>query len=92
MQENYPGSSLNRGIQEIKAIPAGAFVFVMSDPIGPPKVGLSQDDFLNKWAIVTFIAKYNGITQRIPFDREAVKSMLPKSLEPYPHISPLNEH
>jgi hypothetical protein len=78
-------------IQEIKPIPAGAFVFIMSEPIGPPNVGLSQADFIDKWATVIFIAKYNGITQRVSFDREAVKSAIPKPSEPFPHISPLQE-
>jgi hypothetical protein len=79
-------------IREIKPIPAGAFLFIISDPIGPPNEGLSQEDFYKKWAIVTFIAKYNGVTQRIPFDQAAVKSMIPKPIEPFPHISPKKEH
>jgi len=78
-------------VQEIKPIPAGALLFILSDAIGPANVGLSQDEFLKKWAIVTFVAKYNGTTQRIPFDRDAVKSMLPKPIDPFPHISPLKE-
>jgi hypothetical protein len=77
-------------IQDIKPIPPGAFLFILSDPIGPPNVGLTQDDFFRKWAIIYFVAKYNGITQRIPFDQEAVKSMLPQPMQPFPHISPLH--
>jgi hypothetical protein len=76
-------------IQEIKPIPAGAMLFIMSDPIGPANGGLSQDDFLKKWTIIIFVAKYNGTTQRIRFNQDAVKSMLPKPMEPFPHISPL---
>jgi hypothetical protein len=78
-------------ISEIKPIPAGAFLYIISDSIGPDE-GLTQDEFLNDWAIIYFIAKYNGITQRIPFDQEAVKSMLRRPLEPFPHVSPIDEH
>jgi hypothetical protein len=79
-------------IQEIKPIPAGAFLFIISEPIGPPNVGLLQNDFLNKWAIVAFIATYNGTEHRTTFDQSAMKSFLPKPLDPYPHISPIKDH
>jgi hypothetical protein len=77
--------------QEIKPIPAGAMLFIKSDPIGPPNVGLSQDDFLRKWGAIIFIAKYNGMTKRIVFDQTEVKSFLPRPPAPFPHVSPLKE-
>ncbi len=80
-------------IQEIKPIPPGAFVFIFSDPVGPKDFsGISQDEFLKTWAITNFVVRYNGATKRVTFDREAVKSALPKPMDPYPHIAPLKEH
>lgn len=78
--------------QELNPVPPGAFLFVLSDPVGPPGVGLSQDDFLNKWAIVIFVATYDGGEHQFTFGQTEVKSFLPKPLEPSPHISPVKPH
>lgn len=69
-------------IQDLAPLPPGAFFFVVSDPIGPPNAGLSPDDFLKTWATIHFVAKYNGRTQEIEFDRKTVESLLPKPAQP----------
>jgi hypothetical protein len=74
-------------VQEIRPIPAGA-VLIMSASFGRPGVGLSQEDFLQKWAITIFVVVQNGITQRTEFDQEKMKSLLPKPPQPFPHVSP----
>jgi hypothetical protein len=63
-------------IQDVSPLPPGAFFFVVSDPIGPKDQGLSPDNFLKTWSTIYFVVKYNGSTQKIEFDQEAVESML----------------
>jgi hypothetical protein len=75
-------------VQEIKPIPAGAML-IMSASFGKPGVGLSQDDFMQKWAILIFVTVQNGVTQRNEFDQEKMKSFLPKPPQPFPHVSPI---
>lgn len=79
-------------IRDINPITPKTLFFVASDPIGPKNLGLSQEEFLRKWGTVAFIARYDGVDHRILFDREAVKAVLPKPLEPTPHISPKIQH
>jgi hypothetical protein len=65
-------------VQDLSPLPPGAFFFVVSDPIGPTNAGLSIDDFLKTWAMISFVVKYNGTTQTIEFSRGTVESLLPK--------------
>ena len=65
-------------LHDIPPLPPGAFFFVVSDPLGPTDVGLSPSEFLKTWATISFVAKYNGTTQTIDFDRQTVEAALPK--------------
>ena len=65
-------------IQNAPPLPPGALFFVVSDPLGPRDVGLSPSEFLTTWATISLVAKYNGTTQTIDFDRQAVEAALPK--------------
>ena len=65
-------------IKSTSPLPPGAFFFVVSDPLGPKDQGLSQDNFLKTWSTIYFVIKYNGTTQKIEFDQEAVEAMLTK--------------
>jgi len=76
-------------VTEIRPIPPGALLFLMSDPVAKDPDGMMQDEFLSKWSIVTLVVKYDGVEHRIPFDETAVKAAIPRALEPAPHISPL---
>jgi hypothetical protein len=69
-------------IRDLAPLPPGAFFFVVSDSIGPTKAGLATDDFLKKWATISFVAKYDGATQQIEFDRRTVQSLLPNPSQP----------
>jgi len=60
-------------------LPPGALFFVVSDPLGPTKDGVSPSEFLERWATLSFVAKYNGTTQQLDFDRHAVEAFLPKA-------------
>jgi hypothetical protein len=64
-------------------------MLIMSASFGKPGAGLSQEDFLQKWAIMIFVVVQNGVTQRTEFDQEEVKAMLPKPPKPFPHVSPI---
>ena len=75
-------------VQDIRPIPAGA-MFFMSASFGRPGLGLSQEDFLQKWAITILVVVQNGVTQRVEFDQEKMKSLLPKPPQPFPHVSPI---
>lgn len=65
-------------IRDIGPLPPGALFFVVSDPLGPTDDGLSLSEFLKSCATVSFVAKYNGTTEQIDFDRQTVESALPK--------------
>jgi len=65
-------------IKDAPPLPPGAFFFVVSDSLGSRDVGLSPSEFLKTWATISFVAKYNGTTQTIDFDRQAVEAALPK--------------
>jgi hypothetical protein len=69
-------------VRDLAPLPPGAFFFVVSDSIGPTKAGLAADDFLKKWATISFVAKYDGATQQIEFDRKTVQSLLPNPSQP----------
>jgi hypothetical protein len=69
-------------VQDLGPLPPGAFFFVVSEPIGPTNAGLNPGDFLKTWATIYFVAKYNGSTQRIAFDRRTVESLLPTPSQP----------
>jgi len=64
--------------RDLGPLPPGALFFVVSDPLGPTDAGLSPSEFLKTWATIAFVARYNGTTQRIEFDRQTVESALPK--------------
>jgi len=66
-------------IKNVSPLPPGAFFFVVSDPVGPKDQGLSPDNFLKTWGTIYFVVKYNGTTQKIEFDQEAVESILTKA-------------
>jgi hypothetical protein len=65
-------------IQDLSPLPPGAFFFVVSDPLGPTKAGLSAEDLLKTWATISFVVKYNGTAQTIEFGRKTLESLLPK--------------
>lgn len=65
-------------IHDMQSLPPGAFFFVVSDPLGPADLGLSPSEFLKTWATLSLVAKYNGTTQTIEFDRKTVEAALPK--------------
>lgn len=65
-------------IRDIRPLPPGALFFVVSDPLGRADGGLSASEFLKTWATISFVAKYNGTTQTIEFDRQTVEAALPK--------------
>lgn len=69
-------------VRDTDPLPSGAFFFVVSDPVSPRSPGLSPDDFLKTWSTIYFVAKYNGRTQQIEFDRKTVESMLSKPSQP----------
>jgi hypothetical protein len=77
-------------VQEIRPVPAGA-ILIMSASFGKLGVGLSQDDFMQKWAVMIFVTVQNGVSQRIDFDREKMKSFLPKPPQPIPHVSTIKQ-
>lgn len=56
--------------------------FVVSDPLGPTNAGISPSEFLKTWATLSFVAKYNGTTQQLDFDRHTVQASLPKAVTP----------
>jgi hypothetical protein len=64
--------------RDVGPLPPGALFFVVSDPLGPVDAGLNPSEFLKTCATVSFVARYNGITQQIDFDRQTVESALPK--------------
>jgi len=65
-------------IPDLPPLPPGAFFFVVSNPLGPTDAGLSPSEFLKTWTTISFVAKYNGTTQTIDFDLQAVQAALPK--------------
>jgi hypothetical protein len=65
-------------INDIGPLPPGALFFVVSDPLGPKNGGISAGEFLKTCPTVSFVAKFNGTTQTVDFDRQAVESALPK--------------
>jgi len=65
-------------IHDMEPLPPGALFFVVSDPFRPTNRGLSAGEFLKTCATISFVAKYNGITQTVDFDRRAVELALPK--------------
>jgi hypothetical protein len=65
-------------IRDVGPLPPGALFFVVSDPLGTVDAGLNPSEFLKTCATVSLVAKYNGTTQRIDFDRGTVQSALPK--------------
>lgn len=65
-------------IRDMGPLPPGALFFVVSDPLGPTDAGLGPSAFLKAWATISFVARYNGTTQTIEFDRQTVESALPK--------------
>jgi hypothetical protein len=65
-------------IRDVGPLPPGALFFVVSDPLGPVDAGLNPSEFLKTCATVSLVAKYNGTTQQIDFDRQTVESGLPK--------------
>lgn len=74
------GARLNVG--DTGPLPPGAFFFVVSDPVSAGSSGLSPDDFLKTWPTISFVAKYNGTTQNIEFDRKTLESILSKPSQP----------
>lgn len=65
-------------IRDLRPLPPGALFFVVSDPLGPKDAGLGASEFLKTWATVSFVARYDGTTQKIEFDQQTVESALPK--------------
>jgi hypothetical protein len=65
--------------RDVGPLPPGALFFVVSDPLGSADAGLNPSEFLKICATVSLVAKYNGTTQQIDFDRQTVESILPKS-------------
>jgi hypothetical protein len=63
--------------RDVAPLPPGALFFVVSDPLGPVDAGLDPSEFLKTCATVSLVARYNGITQQIDFDRQTVESALP---------------
>jgi hypothetical protein len=69
-------------IEEMRPLPPGALFFIVSDPLGRVDAGLSQSEFLKNWARISFVARYDGTTQTIEFDRQTVEVALPKPAKP----------
>lgn len=52
--------------------------------------GLSKDEFLEDWGIITFVVEYEGDRQKINFDQNAVSALVSALAEhekPGPHVS-----
>jgi len=69
-------------IRDVGPLPPGAVFFVVSDPLGPTKEGVSSSEFLETWATLSFVARYNGTTQQLDFNRRTVEASLPKPVNP----------
>jgi len=69
-------------IHDAGSLPPGALFFIVSDSLGPTDAGLSPGEFLKTWATISFVARYNGTTQKIEFDRQTVELALPKPAKP----------
>lgn len=69
-------------IKDLRPLPPDALFFAVSDLLGSADAGLSPSEFLKTWATISFIARYNGTTQRIEFARETVELALPKQAKP----------
>ena len=69
-------------IRDVGSLPPGAVFFVVSDPLGPTKEGVSSSEFLENWATLSFVARYNGTTQQLDFNRRTVEASLPKPVNP----------
>lgn len=69
-------------IENVGSLPPGAVFFVVSDPLGPTSAGVTPGEFLETWSVLSFVAKYNGTTQQLDFDRHTVEASLPKSVHP----------
>jgi hypothetical protein len=73
---------------DLNPVPPGAGITVYSDDLGKEYEGVSQEDFLSRWASFSFIAVYDGQSHRMTFDQSAVEGMLPKLDSPSPHVTP----
>jgi len=65
-------------IRDLGPLPPGALFFVISDPLDPTEASLSPSEFLKRCAALSFVAKYNGTTEQIDFDRKTIEAALPK--------------
>jgi hypothetical protein len=66
-------------VRDVGPLPPGALFFVVSDPLGPLDAGLNPSEFLKTCTTMSFVARYNGTTRQIDFDRQTVESAVPKS-------------